>query len=114
MWSVLTIIVILIGAYFIFSSGKSEEEKFITILATGDRGQIAFAKSLLDDAGIPYVVKGEGVQDLFGMGRLGASYNFITGPAEIQVHVNYEDEARELLDKIDGAAPPSGSGGEAA
>lgn len=112
MWAILTIIVMLLAAYFLFSTGKSEEENFVTILATGDSGQIAFAKSLLDDAGIPYVAKGEGVQDLFGMGRLGGGYNFVTGPVQIQVHSNYEDEARELLERIEN--PPPDQGGEAA
>jgi hypothetical protein len=60
------------------------------------------SKSILEDADIPFMAKGEGVQDLFGMGRIGpAGYNLITGPVEIQVPSNYEKEARVLLTDVE-------------
>ena len=42
----------------------------VTVLATNDLGLIDIAEGLLDGAGIPYLAKGAGVQDLFGLGRL--------------------------------------------
>jgi putative signal transducing protein len=110
MWIILSIVAMLIAALFLYSSGKSEEERFVTVFTTGDPGLIAFAKSLLNDADIPYVVKGEGVQDLFGMGRMGTGYNFITGPVRLQVHSNYEREARELLSEIESPPPEEDDG----
>jgi hypothetical protein len=71
------------------------------VFRTGDPGQIAFIKSLLEDSQIPYFIKSEGVQDLFGIGRLGAGYNMITGPMEVQVPSSYFREAQELLGEME-------------
>jgi hypothetical protein len=68
----------------------------VTVLETSDQGLIAFAKSLLEEADIPFFAKGEGVQDLFGGGRIGA-FNIVTGPIELQVPADDADNARELL-----------------
>ena len=68
-----------------------------TVLATGDPALIAIAKSLLDDEGIEYLLRGEGLQDLFGWGRVGAGYNILTGPAEFVVRTDDAERARELL-----------------
>jgi hypothetical protein len=59
---------------------------------------MAFARSLLDGEGIDYTVRGENLQDLFGMGRLGG-YNYVTGPAEIWVRADDAERARALLDE---------------
>lgn len=112
MWAVLTIAILLLAAYFLFSSDEKEGDRFVTILRTGNQGQIAIAKSLLDEAGIPYLAKSEGVQDLFGAGRLGGGYNYITGPVEIQVRTSDESEALDLL-KPEERFPPD-EGGDAA
>ena len=71
----------------------------VTVLATNDLGLIDIAESLLEGASIPYLAKGEGVQDLFGLGRL-TSVNPITGPVEIQVNASDEESARRLLAEI--------------
>lgn len=70
-----------------------------TVLATSDLGLIDIAEGLLDGAGIPYLAKGEGVQDLFGLGRL-TTVNPITGPVEIQVNTSDADSARQLLAEL--------------
>jgi len=70
-----------------------------TVLATNDAGMIDIAESLLEGAGIPYLAKGEGVQDLFGLGRLTA-VNPITGPVEIQVNAADAASARRLLAEL--------------
>ena len=71
--------------------------QFASVLSTGDAGLIALAKSLLDAEGIEYLVRGEGLQDLFGGGRLGAGYSILVGPAEFIVRENDAERARELL-----------------
>jgi hypothetical protein len=48
---------------------------------------------------IEYLVRGEGVQDLFGVGRLGG-YNCVAGPAEFWVNAEDAECARTLLDGL--------------
>jgi hypothetical protein len=72
----------------------------ITVLATGDSGLIAIAKSLLQSAGIAFLVRGEAGQDLFGVGRMFGSYNFITGPIEMQVRAEDAEDARLVLEDL--------------
>ncbi len=74
------------------------------------------AKSLLDEAGIPYLARGEGIQDLFGMGRLGTGFSIIAGAVEIQVGAHRAQEAADLLYEAglepgedDGEGEPPGS-----
>jgi hypothetical protein len=71
-----------------------------TVLASGDSAVILVAKSLLDAEGIEYLVRGEGLQDLFAWGRLGAGYNLFAGPAEIVVREEDAERARELLQHL--------------
>jgi putative signal transducing protein len=71
--------------------------QFASVLTTGDPGVIAVAKSLLDAEAIEYLVRAEGLQDLFGWGRLGAGYNILAGPAEFVVREDDAARARELL-----------------
>ena len=73
-----------------------ESDEPVTVLETGDRALLAVAKSLLEDANIPFFAKGEGIQDLFGAGRLGG-FDPITGPVELQVSADDAAEARSVL-----------------
>jgi hypothetical protein len=61
-----------------------ERVELVTVFAAGDPVQVAMAKVTLEAAGIRFIVKGEGVQDLLGVGRLGG-LNLITGPVQFQV-----------------------------
>ncbi len=69
----------------------------VTVLETGDPALLAVAKSLLEDAGIEFFAKGEGMQDLFAWGRTGTGFNPFIGPVQLQVAADAADEARELL-----------------
>ncbi len=71
------------------------------VLVTGDAGLIPLAKSLLEGEGIEYLIRGEGLQDLFGWGRVGSGYNYIVGPAEFWVRADEAERARELLKGLD-------------
>ena len=56
------------------------------------------AKSVLQSAGIGCLVRGEGIQDLFAIGRMAAGgFNPITGPVELFVAAGDADDARALL-----------------
>ena len=69
----------------------------VTVLETGDPGELAFAESVLRGAGIPYAKRGESLQDLFALGRLGTGFNPVAGPILLQVPEEQADAAAELL-----------------
>ena len=66
------------------------------IFRTGDAGLVALAKSLLEGEGIEYMARGDGLQDLFGWGRL-AGFNPVVGPVEFVVRSDDAPRARALL-----------------
>jgi len=82
--------------------GETEDLDLVPVFSGVDPGLLALAESLLGDAEIPFLVQGEGIQDLFGLGRIG-NYNPIIGP--VVIHVLREDLARArraLADLPDG------------
>jgi hypothetical protein len=60
---------------------------------------------LLEGEQIEYLIRGEGLQDLFGWGRVGSGYNIIVGPAEFWVRADDAERARALLEELE--PPPS-------
>ena len=70
--------------------------QLVRVYVTGNPALIAIAKSLLDGEGIDYLVKGDGIQDLFGVGRA-TNYSFAMGPPEFWVREDDADRARTLL-----------------
>jgi hypothetical protein len=74
------------------------------VLSTGDAGLIAVARSLLEGEEIDYFVKGDGLQDLFGLGRISGGFSFAMGPAEFWVRQDDADRARELLGDLTASA----------
>lgn len=77
-----------------------DKEKLVTVFKTGHHGTIAVVKSILDEAGIKFTAKGEGIQDLIGAGIFGVGFNPITGPVEFQVLEENADYAKELLKDV--------------
>lgn len=77
-----------------------DHEKLVTVFKTGHEGVVAVVKSILDEAKIRYLAKGEGVQDLFGVGVLGTGFNPVTGPVEFKVMPEDADYAKELLKDV--------------
>jgi len=69
----------------------------VTVFESGDIALLALAKAALDRAGIRYIAQGEGLQDLFGMGRIGSGFNQITGPPRLRVTAENAERARETL-----------------
>lgn len=80
------------------------EVGLVRVLRTSDAGLMGFATSLLESAAIVSSVRGDRVQDFFGVGRIGG-YNFVTGPAELWVRAPDEDRARALLDGLTDTPP---------
>jgi putative signal transducing protein len=75
------------------------DAELVPVFTTGDPGLIAIARSLLDGEKIDYFVRGEGLQDLFGLGRA-TSYSFAMGPAEFWVRDEDAENARVLLQDL--------------
>ena len=80
---------------------KPEYVNFVTVYETGNPAIISFAKSILESENIPFHMKGEGVQDLFGGGRIGTGFNPIVGPVQIQVDEQKATLAKKLLSEIE-------------
>ncbi|HWM89455.1 MAG TPA: hypothetical protein VN493_01670 [Thermoanaerobaculia bacterium] len=66
----------------------------VTVLDGADPGAIALAESLLMEQKIPYVKKGDQLQELFG--RIGG-VNPVVGPVLIQVPEEHAEAARDVL-----------------
>jgi len=71
--------------------------ELVTVFASGNAAEITVAKLALESEGIPFITKGEGVQDLVGLGRLFGGTNLLTGPVQIQVRSEDAELALELL-----------------
>jgi len=76
----------------------------VTVFESGDPALVALACSLLESAEIPFLTKGEGIQDLFGVGRLGG-FSVVAGPVVLQVDKKDFDEATDLLEDLDTSKP---------
>jgi hypothetical protein len=91
--------------------GQVPETPLVPVLRTGDAGLIPLAKSLLESEGIEYLVRGENIQDLFGLGRI-SGYNYATGPAEFWVHAHNAERARTLLEELNAVPTESPGSGD--
>ncbi|MDX2206516.1 MAG: DUF2007 domain-containing protein [Gemmatimonadales bacterium] len=78
----------------------TSQAPLVTVFAEGNSTQVIIAKLMLEANEIPFVVEGEGVQDLFGIGRLTGGNNFITGPVQIRVRAEDAERAREVLEEM--------------
>ena len=81
----------------------------VRVFASGDAALIVVAKSLLEAEQIEYLLKGDGLQDLFGLGRFGG-YSYAMGAAEFWVREDEADRARDLLDELNRPGPPVSPG----
>ena len=77
---------------------NDEENRPVTVLATQDEALVAVAESLLQGAGIEYVVTNRIFQDLVGYGRLGA--NMAAGVIRIVVARSNAESARMVLENL--------------
>ena len=73
----------------------------VTVYETGNPAIISIAKSILNSENIQFNMKGEGVQDLFGGGRIGTGFNPLVGPVQVQVDEKDASLARELLSDLE-------------
>ena len=78
---------------------EGEYADLVTVLNAADEVEVSLATSLLETAQIRHLAKGEGLQDLFGIGRVGG-FNAMVGPVEIQVLPEDAHAARKVLKKM--------------
>jgi hypothetical protein len=72
----------------------------VCVFRTGDEGLVVIVKSILDGEGIQYIARNAELQDLFGVGRIGGSFNFVIGSVDFLVAPEDAARARTLLDAL--------------
>jgi hypothetical protein len=82
----------------------TDQSPLVTVLASGDNAKLLVAKMLLEASEIPFVVVGDGLQDLFGIGRLTGGTNFLTGPVQLRVTEEDAEDALEILADMEAGA----------
>jgi len=78
---------------------NDDDQRLVTVLTTGDGGQIALASSILEEAEIPYFEKG-GISRRLGLYLINASARFV----EFQVRSADIVSATQLL--VEGGLKP--------
>jgi hypothetical protein len=77
-------------------SAKEDSENLVSVYKTSNPAIIALVKSMLDEAGIEYMAKGD---DLAGV------YPINAFPVDFQVMPESEEYARELLKDVNTSEP---------
>ena len=81
---------------------KEDKKQLKTVFTSGNLGVLAIAESLLNSAGIEYVVDGEIFQSILGVGIQSGIFSKNGTAAKIKVKTEDEQTAKELLkDLID-------------
>ncbi|HYM59364.1 MAG TPA: DUF2007 domain-containing protein [Thermoanaerobaculia bacterium] len=73
--------------------------KLVSVFETSDPGLVAIVESVLNDAGIDFMMKNQIMQDLLAGGRL-AGFNQVIGPVQFLVRPEDEARAREALTPV--------------
>lgn len=84
----------------------------VPLLGTTDIGYLAVVKSLLDSAGIEYVVQGEEGLHLFPITMSGSLFRSQALAATVLVCREDEEDARRLIEEGGGNGGPSGQNSE--
>jgi len=73
--------------------------ELVPLLVARDQADLILVEEALEMAEIPYMAKGEGIQDLFGFGRL-TIVNPVSGPVEVYVTSADAVAARKAVAEI--------------
>jgi hypothetical protein len=93
------------GVSLVEAPPTESDDELVTIFNTTDPALFPIIKSVLDAAGIPYVVQGEEHLGLFPLGLFGAAVSKRALGAIIRVPADRADETRELLNGVAEASP---------
>lgn len=72
----------------------------VCVFRTGDEALAAIVKSILDGEGIRYVASSADLQELFGAGSAGGSFDFAAGPVDFLVSQDDAERARRVLEAL--------------
>jgi hypothetical protein len=75
--------------------------ELVRVYDGGNAALLPLVESILRDADIEFMTKGESLQDLFAFGRLGTGANNLVGAVEFWVRADDEERARALLTGVD-------------
>lgn len=78
------------------SPAPEPDLELVPVFIAENEPELLVVESVLKQGGIPYLAKGEQIQDLFGIGQI-VVVNPVTGPVEIHVRMDDAETARELL-----------------
>ena len=73
--------------------GGHPDEKLVAVWSGSNPAVVTVIRSLLQDAGISYSIKGADFEDVFG--------SMVSGPVDFLVRIEDEEDARALLEKIE-------------
>lgn len=79
---------------------ENPSPKTVMVFASGNPAVIVIAKSILEDSKIPYIIKNEQLQSLFGLGNIGGVSNALSGPVEISVREEDAEVVLKLLENL--------------
>jgi hypothetical protein len=77
-----------------------EYQELVDVFGPSDESLLMIAKSLLEENGINYYVKGEYLQELMGFGKISTGFNPLFGPEIIQVREEDAEKAKEVLEDL--------------
>jgi hypothetical protein len=86
------------------------EVALVRVYESGNPALVPLFESMLADAGIEVLIKGEALQALFGAGQLGAGFNSVAGAVEFYVREDDADEARAIAASLERSEPGSEEG----
>jgi len=72
----------------------------VTVLETEDPAELALAESLLREAGIPFVKRGDYLHNQFVFGAFGLGFNDVAGAVVIQVAEEHAEASDQALEEI--------------
>ncbi|HEY2291398.1 MAG TPA: DUF2007 domain-containing protein [Thermoanaerobaculia bacterium] len=90
---------------------KVPDTGLVTVLETDDPAELLLAESLLREAGIPFVKRGDYLHNQFVFGALGLGFNDVAGAVVIQVAKEHAEAADQALEEIR-AVEEESQGGE--
>jgi hypothetical protein len=83
------------------TAGTEQDAELVAVLRTSDSNLMPVVKSVLDAAGIPYLVQGDEAMGLLPLGPFGGGvFSGVLG-ASVLVPRDRAEEARELLESFE-------------
>ena len=79
--------------------------ELVKVYECGNAAIIPLVESLLADAGIEFMTKGEPIQNLFGWGTFASKLNYVIGPVEFYVREDAAEDARAIINSMAPIAP---------